>query len=97
MTAKEFLKLAFRQRAGSENLKVVNHKDGAGLTAVNFRKTYFSPTDHGSFYELDFGPGPAIWTLGELTSILLNTDVDATINADCCKLGGNTTEKWVEV
>lgn len=97
MLVKDFLKKAFMLRAGSDDLIVHRYNDGAPLTVVNLRKTYFSPTEYSSVFELDFNTVPSAWTLGELTKVLLTATLGGEINVDKCEIGGNATDKWIEV
>lgn len=98
MLVKNFLKRSFALRAGSEKLKVCRHSDGSPLTGVTLRKTYFSPTDCLAVFELDFGTPAQQWTLEGLTMVLLHSGIiGVEINVDKCAIGGNATDKWIEV
>lgn len=97
MTSKEFLNLFFGLKSDTEKLKVRN-RDAEGLTSVNLHKTYFSPSNKASFFELHFGYEKKIWTLEELIAVLLDSSADTEIlNVDSLKIVSNDEGKWIQV
>lgn len=97
MTSKELLYLSFGLKRGTEKLKVRN-RNAEGLTVIKLRKTYFSPSNKASFFEFDFSSGPEVWTLEELTAVLLDSSSDTEIlNVNRLHIVSNDEDKWIEV